>query len=520
MLRSLLNNKPEKCSSLYISENIPQKKIKKALKNYGFAITNEEDVIALFDDTVFGGASEGFIITKDYLISSYHRFIFYFHSIKSISSDGKSLIIDNFKISPAQISSIDLIWLSTVLNKYKDNISPLNLMLNKLTKYCENKSNISLRSLILDNIQLSDKVFNNINIPEKVLTYFKSLFKVDDNDEYMVNTDEIILLIYDNTYNSVRLDAFIFLTDELIAFKNNDEFIHIFPLQSIKDVNIEGDNIKLEFLDSSIIYTPMLYIVEDALNLFSLLKYYINKFNSFDDTIEYDVFEKHFNKNINEDYINEDEETKHKNYELPFKYKLLYNPSSILTDPLFKVISMLDGKSIIIVAFLRNNAPERVLNILMNIPGINIAAGTTKIILGKALNWLNNMIMKHGESYIMEKLINNFKKRDIKKDKLKKDIDSDIYTILGDDIVGISLELLDKYMQDDNEEEYIDSPDKNDMNNNSNHQICHECGSQNKNDAKFCSNCGAKLLKEYKCNKCGYSQQDAMKFCPECGNPI
>ena len=32
---------------------------------------------------------------------------------------------------------------------------------------------------------------------------------------------------------------------------------------------------------------------------------------------------------------------------------------------------------------------------------------------------------------------------------------------------------------------------------------------------KFCSNCGAKLMKE--CPKCGHDVEDGVKFCPDCG---
>lgn len=66
-LRDILTKNAAKISSestsIFISPNIPMKKLNGALSSYGQQI-NEDEVIVLFDDTVFGGAKEGFIITE------------------------------------------------------------------------------------------------------------------------------------------------------------------------------------------------------------------------------------------------------------------------------------------------------------------------------------------------------------------------------------------------------------------------------------------------------------------------
>ena len=47
---------------------------------------------------------------------------------------------------------------------------------------------------------------------------------------------------------------------------------------------------------------------------------------------------------------------------------------------------------------------------------------------------------------------------------------------------------------------------------------CPKCGVALDKGLKFCSNCGAKLMKE--CPKCGYDVEDGVKFCPNCGSLI
>ena len=58
--------------------------------------------------------------------------------------------------------------------------------------------------------------------------------------------------------------------------------------------------------------------------------------------------------------------------------------------------------------------------------------------------------------------------------------------------------------------------------------ICQNCGSEVNDDAKFCKNCGAKIIKEEEskktdeiifCANCGCKIVNNAKFCPDCGNP-
>lgn len=54
--------------------------------------------------------------------------------------------------------------------------------------------------------------------------------------------------------------------------------------------------------------------------------------------------------------------------------------------------------------------------------------------------------------------------------------------------------------------------------------ICAECGTENDPEAKFCTNCGADIVKQqmYKqvCRQCGSEIEEGSKFCPNCGAEI
>ena len=56
---------------------------------------------------------------------------------------------------------------------------------------------------------------------------------------------------------------------------------------------------------------------------------------------------------------------------------------------------------------------------------------------------------------------------------------------------------------------------------------CQDCGSEIRNGAKFCPNCGAKIIiennsqedTEFKfCVNCGCKMDNNVKFCPDCGS--
>ena len=48
--------------------------------------------------------------------------------------------------------------------------------------------------------------------------------------------------------------------------------------------------------------------------------------------------------------------------------------------------------------------------------------------------------------------------------------------------------------------------------------ICSTCGAKNNSNARFCYECGNKILKELVCSSCGEKNKPNAKFCNFCGN--
>ena len=48
---------------------------------------------------------------------------------------------------------------------------------------------------------------------------------------------------------------------------------------------------------------------------------------------------------------------------------------------------------------------------------------------------------------------------------------------------------------------------------------CVECGAEVASGAKFCSECGAKIIRKIFCSECGTELKPDQKFCSECGTP-
>lgn len=65
ILRSYINELILDEDDLYFYEDIPDKKLVNAIKSYSPDINEESNLLCLYDDTVFGSADEGFLITED-----------------------------------------------------------------------------------------------------------------------------------------------------------------------------------------------------------------------------------------------------------------------------------------------------------------------------------------------------------------------------------------------------------------------------------------------------------------------
>jgi hypothetical protein len=61
---------------IYVVPDIPEKKLNNALKSYGNGV-DYPAVLALYDDTILGSASEGFLLTGEKLIHNKYGTILY-----------------------------------------------------------------------------------------------------------------------------------------------------------------------------------------------------------------------------------------------------------------------------------------------------------------------------------------------------------------------------------------------------------------------------------------------------------
>jgi len=110
---------------VFINPNIPSKKLKNAIKKYAF-LTNEEIPLILIDDTVFGSAKVGLLLTNKYIyfqdsmaelpykcsLNNIQNVVFKNYLIST------TLIINNKKINFTQPSKDSILTLANILKEY------------------------------------------------------------------------------------------------------------------------------------------------------------------------------------------------------------------------------------------------------------------------------------------------------------------------------------------------------------------------------------------------------------------
>lgn len=111
---------------VYVKPNIPTKKIIGALS---YSNVKPDDVLILIDDTVFGGAKDGMIITIKGIFSHEtfeERKFFGWDQIKEVTASGKQLKINGFNFyKPVTINSTIMGIIANQLNNIV-NIKPIN----------------------------------------------------------------------------------------------------------------------------------------------------------------------------------------------------------------------------------------------------------------------------------------------------------------------------------------------------------------------------------------------------------
>ena len=85
---------------MYLSPNIPLKKLSGALENYG-AELRPADVVLLVDDTIFGGGGDGVLVTEDALylkLLGSDRRVFPLQALQTLQTTKKALYLDGRKL--------------------------------------------------------------------------------------------------------------------------------------------------------------------------------------------------------------------------------------------------------------------------------------------------------------------------------------------------------------------------------------------------------------------------------------
>ena len=87
-------------NNVYIAPNIPQSKLDGARRSYVPNYIDKDDILVLVDDTAFGGAGDGFVITHD-AVYSHEIFMdpvtVYFHKFSEIKYNKHEIYIDGKK---------------------------------------------------------------------------------------------------------------------------------------------------------------------------------------------------------------------------------------------------------------------------------------------------------------------------------------------------------------------------------------------------------------------------------------
>lgn len=123
----------DKNTSIFIFNMIPQKKLMSAIMSYAND-ADPKDAVLLFDDTVFGSAKVGLLLTVDKIYSKEsfeHPKIFDLDKIKDVKIESsmmkKSLYVNGFELySPATIDKKSLFGISLIIKNiaeiYSENI--------------------------------------------------------------------------------------------------------------------------------------------------------------------------------------------------------------------------------------------------------------------------------------------------------------------------------------------------------------------------------------------------------------
>lgn len=251
---------------VYIHPDIPIKKLNNAISSYANSDIKPEDVMILLDDSVFGGAKDGVLLTKDFLFakSSSNKPVFFkIDNIKTIDSSGlvySTLNINGNKVfSFNQIGKIAFKEFCKVVEIYiekskniedekTDHIQTidshssqeLNHIQNSDTQHLTKESNhddlLLKMVLALDgthSLVTQDKLYVHPNIPAKKIR--------NALESYVHNTKpEDIMVLVDDTLFGSGSDGVALTKKGLFIKPNNSRNKYFFDMDCIKTIAADG----------------------------------------------------------------------------------------------------------------------------------------------------------------------------------------------------------------------------------------------------------------------------------------
>lgn len=549
---------------VYIYPDIPSKKVNNALKSYGNPAIKAEDIIILVDETLFGSAKEGIIITNDYICAknSFAKpIIIKIDEIKSISYNKKKVFINGDAIINCYMP--DESTCKILFNFIEEHIKLTDAIPQEYSKSNENSESIiytdendnRIKQLEKDalggNIEAQynlamyyfDEDNQNRNI-EKAFYWFDKVAESGDAEtQYQVG------FYYDTCYNEDKA----FYWYKKAAENGHSEAQESVGLAYMLGKGVEPDEVEghkwfrtaaengdidamwslgKSYLDGNGTeqnYRKAFYwfkkgaekgepMSQNSLGVCYLLgrgtdidrekafywvkksaeqgnkiaqgnlgdyyrkgygtsidmskaHYWYQKAAEQGDSYAAKALESHFSSNeidmptsITKD-IDDNNKDNHQSLvedknicKEVYKHKLNEDtkPDQIqkvikvhidspFSDKFCNIIAGMDGYAVVVIALMKNNAADRIFTILSKIPGIGMFGIMGKVVLSKPLNWLSIQIVEYGEGVIMDKLVCNWKKRQIGYDDLLRKIDSIPSFVLEESVIIDSKALLDKY---------------------------------------------------------------------------
>ena len=257
-------------NKIFYSPNIPSKKIRNALPSYAQQIAPEE-IIVLIDDTVFGGAKEGMIITKDGIYSkelTENPLSYSFSDIQNIKCEKKQIYINNtpfFKFTmPEPFPMMRLAnFISSNLNvsaniEQEDSTSNENKEDNPLTDFLKEQK---IKFQHPSNFYVGNELPHNS--------------KINFCTKCNIPNPEEILALLDTTILKSGKDGIAFCKNKII-WRDSFSDPHEVSYEDIQDLNIEVNGSKIsigglgqiQISVSDISATGTKFLIEAASNFY------------------------------------------------------------------------------------------------------------------------------------------------------------------------------------------------------------------------------------------------------------